>query len=90
MWRLRALERDPEYVLVYLGDWELVRVLREFWGAWRDGSERERMIRSVREDVAEGEAVETGMVETGNAGSVVPMGKGKLGALLSGCLRMGG
>jgi hypothetical protein len=34
--RLRAIERDPEYVLTFLGDWELVRVLEVFWESWRD------------------------------------------------------
>jgi len=38
--RLRALQRDPEYVLVYLRNRDLVRVLSEFWRSWRDAEMR--------------------------------------------------
>lgn len=34
--KLRALERDPEYVLVYLRHRDVVCVLSEFWRCWRN------------------------------------------------------
>lgn len=34
--RLRALQRDPEYVLAFLKEPEVVCVLAEFWTAWVD------------------------------------------------------
>ena len=34
--KLRALQRDPEYILVYLRHRDVVCVLNEFWRCWRD------------------------------------------------------
>jgi hypothetical protein len=38
--RLRALQRDPEYVLVYLRHRDVVIVLSEFWRSWSDAEMR--------------------------------------------------
>ncbi|KAF8538022.1 hypothetical protein BDD12DRAFT_886388 [Trichophaea hybrida] len=60
--RLRALERDPEYVLVYLRDRDLVAVLAEFWGCWRDEGARIEIEGVEVKDVVKG--VEEALVGT--------------------------
>ncbi|KAI5845549.1 hypothetical protein BZA05DRAFT_421377 [Tricharina praecox] len=70
--RLRALERDPEYVLVYLRDRDVVRVLSEFWRSWRDAEMRRAPGEVLVEEAGE-DAVEEKELELRDVGGLIGM-----------------
>lgn len=70
--RLRALERDPEYVLVYLRDRDVVRVLSEFWRSWRDAEMRRAPGEVLVEEAGE-DAVEEMELELRDVGGLIGM-----------------
>jgi hypothetical protein len=74
--RLHALERDPEYVLAYLRDRAVIRVLLQFWESWREAGVRMVGQSEVAVEEVGSESTEEVMSQSTDTGLLLEVGPG--------------